>query len=73
MLIGVNANHTQAFDFTFLENFLGMFDTMLGNLGDVDQTFNITFKAGKSAEFDTPAPEPEEETPSDAPETPSEE
>ena len=51
MLIGINADNTQALDFAFLENFLGVLDAVLGNLGDVDQTFDITFEAGKSAEF----------------------
>ena len=51
MLIGINADNTQALDFAFLENFLGVLDAVLGNLGDVDQTFDVALEAGKGAKL----------------------
>ena len=51
VLVRINANHAQAFDLTFLEHFLRMLDAMLGNLGNMDESFDIAFEAGKSAEL----------------------
>src|SRR5687768_10895395 len=51
MLVRVDADDTQALNFAFLEDLLGMLDAMLGNLGDVDQALNVTLQAGKGTEF----------------------
>jgi hypothetical protein len=51
VLVGINADDAQTLDFAFLEGFLRMLDAVIGDLGDVDQAFDIAFEAGKGAEF----------------------
>ena len=51
VLYGVDANDAQTLDFTFLEDLLGMLDSMIGNLRDMDQAFDIAFQAGERAEL----------------------
>jgi hypothetical protein len=51
VLVGVNADDAQGLDITILQHFLGMIDAVVADLGDVDQAFEVAFKAGKRAKF----------------------
>ena len=47
----IDFDHTQGDGIAFFENFLGVFDALLADFGDVDQTFQVFFKVGKCAEL----------------------
>ena len=41
----------QTLDLTFLEDLLWVFNTMFGNLGNMNEAFNIAFETGECAKL----------------------
>src|SRR5512142_2830553 len=51
VLLGINPHDPKSTDLAFLKDFLGMLNTMVSHLGDMDQALNVAFKPGESPEL----------------------
>ena len=51
MLVGVDADDAQGLHVAVVQNFLGMLDAMVADLGDVDETFEVAFETGERTEL----------------------